>query len=281
MIELRSGSSDKPLLENTPLWRYMKLSTFMWLLSGRMFIPTLRKLQQKDPSEAFIPCDQSGGDFGISLCNLPDFAQAQQWLERHREYEWQPLSEVWLREMAKRTCISCWHRSDIESLALWSVYAEQGVVIRSDFESIKSALEIPEECTGVCGDVHYCDLNTNSESFYQSENLLRPYFFKRRAYQHEAEVRVAIETAVLYDGVTVKVEPRKLLKQVIISPYIQLSEANALCSQIKKLLGKDEIAVEPSPQLTRYTPSDRGEKYNDAYYPNFFKRDDFPRLALP
>ena len=48
-----SGLGDVSITDETKLIRYMKLSTFLLLVSNnRLFLPTVRKLQESDPREA-------------------------------------------------------------------------------------------------------------------------------------------------------------------------------------------------------------------------------------
>jgi hypothetical protein len=48
-----SGLGDVSITDETKLIRYMKLSTFLLLVSNnRLFLPTVRKLQESDPGEA-------------------------------------------------------------------------------------------------------------------------------------------------------------------------------------------------------------------------------------
>jgi hypothetical protein len=69
--------------DDTHIVRYMKLSTFFMLLSRRVFLPNLRKLQQIDEHEGGMPSYLFGRYYGHHLRNI---------LEPH---------ENWLLERAK------------------------------------------------------------------------------------------------------------------------------------------------------------------------------------
>jgi hypothetical protein len=48
-------NASEPIKDDTPLIRYMNLSTFLLLLDNRLFIPTLKLLQEGDKLESLIP----------------------------------------------------------------------------------------------------------------------------------------------------------------------------------------------------------------------------------
>jgi hypothetical protein len=44
-----------PISDETKIIRYMNLQAFMTLLAGRVFIPSVKKLQETDPLESLLP----------------------------------------------------------------------------------------------------------------------------------------------------------------------------------------------------------------------------------
>ncbi|HXO98162.1 MAG TPA: hypothetical protein VN857_16345 [Chthoniobacterales bacterium] len=53
-----------PVSDETAIVRYMKLSTFLMMLCGRVFLPNLRKLQQIDAHEGGLPSYLFGEYYG-------------------------------------------------------------------------------------------------------------------------------------------------------------------------------------------------------------------------
>ena len=55
-IKIHNWPDANPLIDDdTVLIRYMKLETFLLLLDGRVFIPTLKQLQTGDRIEGLLP----------------------------------------------------------------------------------------------------------------------------------------------------------------------------------------------------------------------------------
>ena len=122
-----------PISDETKIIRYMNLQAFMTLLAGRVFIPSVKKLQETDPLESLLP----------SEC-IPDFPQQCLRLQKEENADWldrpekqlpkttnqggdiQRRFEVWLRELAVRRCIWCWYGDSEESMGLWNSYGPRG-----------------------------------------------------------------------------------------------------------------------------------------------------------
>jgi hypothetical protein len=94
-----------------------------------------------------------------------------------------------------RSFVSCWHESDIESVALWKIYAgsEGALAIQSTVGALQS---IFPEVTTANGDVlvnqavrrvQYIDYRT--EHPYLND-FMGPLCYKRRAFAYEQEIRV-------------------------------------------------------------------------------------------
>jgi hypothetical protein len=81
------------------------------------------------------------------------------------------------------TYISCWHRNNAESHAMWRIYCgrREGVAIQTTFLKLREAIDTEKFVAGV---VSYG--NTNLRMW----NSLAPFFHKRNAFQYEQEVRV-------------------------------------------------------------------------------------------
>jgi hypothetical protein len=263
------------------IYRYMRLPAFLMLLSGKVFIPTLETLRKSDPLESRLPylCYPS---FSVHFSPLLG-VDAAEWLEK-RMPKWQMdfielnrgkyfgpsqfdsterfYVEAWLDQLARRRCIWCWYANNNQSMAQWKVYGPSGVAIRSAPRLIRSAFEetTPPDKTSA-GRVHYEGSIPMSlpETLVDPEWIMRPYYFKEKAYEHEKEVRfvMAVNPGLcdLSRGGTVfDLDPAKLIQEIIISPEIYGSEAIALKKTLRKefsILKSIDINISPllSPDL--------------------------------
>src|SRR6266568_5613260 len=189
------GGLDE-LPDHADLWRYMRLSTLLMLLRGKVFVPTITELRRGDPIEA----RKLSTDTRAYFDDLPD--QDREWLlrranEKERIILNHPGTDcsqraamfvrIWDRELAERRRIWCWHQADIESMALWQIYAKEGVAIRTTPARIKDSFDPYLVDTALIARVHYI----NSACPKAPDHCyMRPYLLKERCYQHEREVRV-------------------------------------------------------------------------------------------
>jgi len=229
-------ATNTDLPEDAELWRYMSLNAFLMLLRGKVFIPTLAKLRSDDPLEGTVRCEKTRAYF-TNLCRSD-----LEWLHAHAEkpelkiltgsqYEEtqkvEVLMRIWDRELAKRRTIWCWHQSSVESMALWHVYARNGVAIKTTPEKIKSCFDAAYVDTALIARVHYVQercQETNSELF------MRPYLLKRKCYEHEKEVRIVFprdsEDPDKHD--LLPLNASSLISEVRISPHIHHNEAEEI-----------------------------------------------------
>jgi hypothetical protein len=117
-----------PFPDDKKITRYMSLHAFIMLLTGKVFIPSVKKLQQVDPVESLLP-SLSIPDFPERCRRLHEKENAE-WLQKQapqttsQDHDKQRLIEVWLRELAVRRCIWCWFgdRGRVDGLMefLWS-----------------------------------------------------------------------------------------------------------------------------------------------------------------
>jgi hypothetical protein len=275
--------------ETAPLWRYMKLTTFFSLLHGTVFIPSLRTLRNNDPKEGLIPWEFPIAEpNAFVVANDALLEPAASWLDEKvkiaRELDpgdfridsslWGVTSsrlEIWHRELAKRRAIWCWHKSEHESMAMWNIYAHQGVAIRTDLASIRRSLGLSEDWQALVGVLAYKTPHWyNRDDFEPAEEtamcLKRPFMFKSIDYRHEEEVRLILKLDSRFGaGVPrVPVDPTLLIKEVRVSPFIGDHEQWVLVNILQKVVDGASILVEPSDGLRRDCDrSDAGEKFMD------------------
>lgn len=230
---IRIIPSTDELPEDTELWRYMRLSTFLMLLRGKLFVPTIAELRRDDPIEARSICAKTRSYFN----DLPK--GDRDWLLLHAKKTERTIidhadtqehqkarifKEIWDRELEQRRRIWCWHHADIESMALWHIYAREGIAIQSTPARIKESFPSHFVDTALIARVTYVD-HARQEAL--DHHCMRPYLLKQRCYRHEKEVRVIFP----YDSDSsngsrlLPIDPHKLISQVWISPHIPRSEA--------------------------------------------------------
>lgn len=134
-----------------------------------------------------------------------------------------------LREQLKRErhlfCISCWHMSEHESDAMWTLYSPNGagVAIQTSFGRLKNSVrDCPDDV--MIGSVKYVDYDRD---IIPEGNSYWPFLHKRNAFAHENEVRAIIglqgkgeeaEKRVEGGGVAVQVDLTALIERVVVNP---------------------------------------------------------------
>ncbi len=251
---------DVPL--DTPLWRYMKLSTFFLLLKGKTFIPVLRKLQEGDPQEGQI---LRGSPWDEDLLGLDQFIKAWDWLKkthRTRRFDLDKLPlhghqhgvlllDEWRYQLSTRRCVWCWFAPTtqsesfhVESMAMWNLYARDGVAIKTSLGNIKLAIQEPELDEMLVAKMDYDGLLT------ETDFLKRPFLFKSGSYAHEKEVRLVfrVNANSVISGLKLNVDPNALLKggEVVMSPYMARADALAIENVARDLLKGSDVQFRQS-----------------------------------
>lgn len=161
---------------DTPVWRYVSLAKLLAMLQSRaLFL-----------SRADLFDDHFEGAF--SEGSLRDF-------ERDWGAEYPENLVTFTRWIPCRSFVSCWCASDVESVALWQVYArsEGALAVRSTVGALQSLF--PEAATRE-GDtlvnqavrsVQYIDYRTEHPFL---NDFMGPLCYKRRAFSYEQEIRV-------------------------------------------------------------------------------------------
>lgn len=179
------------------------------LSTGTLFFPRYDKLG--DPYEGslgHIPTDkliekQTEKLGRITTKPLQTHTLAREFLETFEPL----LYHDFLREF---TYVSCWHKSEIESMPMWKMYAkEKGIMIKSDLSSLKSSLGISAEGyqhSDIFQENHGIDPSDGYEILIEKGNVnyiprgiyiepvgLDRYFHKQLEYADERELRVILQ----------------------------------------------------------------------------------------
>jgi hypothetical protein len=212
--------------DDVTMWRYMDVMKFLSLLQSQaIFFPSATVLS--DPWEGSV----SPINHVVRPTLYPDLTEEQ------RDHLNQALSRG-IQEMRHQICISCWHESEHESSAMWNVYAPRGlgVAVMTTYRHIRDALhDCPLPIFG--GRVKYYDPRTQG---VPDHNVYLPYFYKRRSFEYERELRLIIDSEANLDkkpefigGLNIPVAVALLVKQVFLAPTTPDWAANAIGGAVR------------------------------------------------
>ena len=199
------------------LWRYMDFTKFVSLIDSKaLFFPRADHLA--DPWEG---------------------AYTQEHLRRRRlmieenklsKDMMEGLSQLY-RAFRSHTFVSCWHMNDVESDAMWQLYAARGagIAIQSTFGSFIRSFHGDDNVMFdvYVGKVKYLDYD---RGVFPDGNSLVPFLHKRSSFEHERELRGIVqpifpggnrpiaETEPFADGLLVNVDLRLLMQKIYVAP---------------------------------------------------------------
>ncbi|MGB2821810.1 MAG: hypothetical protein WBF17_12565 [Phycisphaerae bacterium] len=213
---------------NAVVWRYMDFTKYVAMLdSGGLFFVKVNALAHADPFEgSFWPSQELRENAGS------------------REH-----AESSAREML----VSCWHRNEGESAAMWRLYlrSDEGVAIRSTFSRLQMVLRDgrvrePEgdgtapgtPVNGGVGLVEYLDFQT--QRFGPRANLFQGVLHKRKCFDHEREVRAVIvpDTRWLREARTGVVLLVSDLNDLILEVYVRPESPRWLTDLVRSVSQK-------------------------------------------
>ena len=172
------------LKENEKVWRYISMAKFINLITTRsLYFSRLDLLE--DPFEGSYPLINS------NLIYSTDTEKNQKRLNEN----------IIIR---KSIYINCWRYGDYESEAMWKLYCpnNDGIAIQTTYKKLVDSINHKSVFMGA---ITY--LNYESESF-QKGNILYPPMHKRKAFEHENEVRIIkVDTRYWNEKSRVSLEP--------------------------------------------------------------------------
>jgi len=203
----------------------MDFTKFVSMLDRRsLYLRNLEALSRTGPFEGVLPKNFFEHRNWTTLNEVPDE-------ERKRYSHSGPLSaedklatikssrEAYAKtawSTRKSIYVNCWHMSEHESHAMWSIYANKGsgIAISSTFNRLESALNLPEGRELYSGEIKYSDYNTDPNRFIPP-NLFVNAMTKRRSFEFERELRVvfwdtSISHKVLPNGVQIDREHEEI-----------------------------------------------------------------------
>ena len=258
------------------LWRYMSLEKFVNMLETKSLFFT-RADKFEDPFEGFTP---------------PALVESYRKSVKRVILD-ESFTEVLIKiseNSRKYVMCNCWHQNEEESMAMWEKYHMRngGIAIKTTVQDLKNSLL--NRFDVFIGEIeyiyhktydynfiqHYTNTKTNTKLSSDKRWTYFPYFHKRKAFEHEHEVRIIIDVEPFVSeyleglnpktvletefpdicdiGMSFNVNVKRLINEIIISPYAEKWVTDTVKSVVHKY-GFD-FEVSPSELLEDPTLDD-------------------------
>jgi hypothetical protein len=198
-----------PADKDVQIWRYMDFTKYVAMLQDRALFFS-RADQFDDPFE--------GASTAANLTARGEWYSGPEWEDEKARAALESLPKIF-EGSRKWTYVNCWHANEVESAAMWRLYARsnEAIAIQSTFRKLKE--QLPEHTE--LGLVQYIDYD---KDFIPDNNLFYRFMRKRKSFSHEREVR-AIRQEPISDENTVKAnEPNPELGLLVAMNLTQLIE---------------------------------------------------------
>jgi len=266
----------KSIDENASLWRYISLETFIDLLDTEsLFFSPTAYYQKTDPFEGLLPEIALKANASIGRKSFSDMKSISELIKKKAEDKYGGTSEkdkkmidtlddsiekfrFIMRKsfpvIAKSLTVSCWHKNENESEAMWRLYSNNGIAIKSSVNSIKKSFEDNGENHIIhVAPVKYIDFN--DKNITPADCKSDGYgigLIKRASFSHENEIRFFISPKLDIKNpeqhkplpIKVKINANILIEKVYISPFSVepfISSVYAIC---RKYNISDEAVVQ-------------------------------------
>lgn len=269
MAKITQISNDSKLRvdESAWLWRYVKLSTLFLNLSGSVYVPTIAQLQQSDPKEG-LAAVSAEWRFGYLFEHEPDTIKKilaalppdkQRQIGAGDPSNWadmilnsQIIADFYDKQQSQQKCAWCWHCSLQESAAMWKLYADSGAAVQTTLKRIAAA--VPSDVCFEAARIQYGNRESGQMGSFNPEApgikdvLARSYLFKNHDYDFEKEVRLATDVTTPESGRIINnISANQLIQQIVLAPWIELDEFEALQTQLQRLC--PDVLIRRSPLI--------------------------------
>lgn len=210
--------------DDIPICQYMRLDYLFQLLETQRYYASRRNV--------FIDANEVNSKIKLkfnlkpNIMNITPVTQISKKLFSKTELENMPTA--------------CWTIRKQESFLMWKCYAtEMGVCIKTTkhnlIASIKTDISEHSDNQVICGSMDY-------KSFKPSLNEEKQLFDKDKAYAEEKEFRFyfhfpSYDTNKDAKGITIPVDTKIMIEEIILSPFIQKVAANKLVQMINNDYG--------------------------------------------
>jgi hypothetical protein len=235
----------KPENENAKIWRYMDLPKFVSLLDTKsLFFRRLDRLQSMDKFEGSLT------EATLESMNKESFRKFISSVQTDEQRNRGIKNDKKFRQLYRKMfVVNCWHMNDVESDAMWGLYAprEAGIAVRSTFKRLKDSLSDDNQHQESIGIIKY--INYEKEVI-EGINRFYPLMYKRLSFEHEKELRAWVVDKDRYftntDGETkldaepfekdlyVPVDLNVLIERIFVSPTSQ----NYFLESVKSVANK-------------------------------------------
>ena len=122
-----------------------------------------------------------------------------------------------IEENISKSGVNCWHKSEYESEAMWKLYmaSGQGIAIESTIGQLESAI-INKESLEIKSVTYLSEDDPKKE-----DGKLDILFWKRKAFEHEKELRATISLKEKGKGTFVECDLDKLINRIHVSPLVE------------------------------------------------------------
>ena len=263
MVTIKPPLDARDLRDAEVLVRFMDLpKLFDLLANSRLLLPQLEHLIEGDPFE----CSASKSykhlsrqqleqhvllrrEYAPNLLTRPDILFFHDWFapshstgSSFNRYV-QGLSVLDLRKTAwylererlKHDLVcSCWYRGRQESDAMWRIHADRtGVAIFSSVSRMRTAIKCCSVPKIAAHDFKLTLAKVRYDDTTESRRL-KPWLIKRKAFQHEQEVRLTCDCPILDSpGLALKVDPALLIQEIIVTPFAANWQSEAIIAMVK------------------------------------------------
>lgn len=236
-----TGTLNLSVPDDKMVWRYMDFAKFVAMLKQKSLYFTCVK-HFSDPFEGAIGLAdrQEKWDnhylefFKETVATPPPGYPKPELSTEELESEAQRLLESikGTSSHVRNALVSCWHKSDDESEALWQLYCPQmgpGLAIKSTVGDLWDATS--EAGNAIVGRVKYMDFQKSYASV-QNERV----FCKRQSLSHEREVRIVIQNDRQnpISGLDLYCDLDHLISDIVVSPFAPPWFFDVLVSTIEK-----------------------------------------------
>lgn len=166
------------------IWRYMDLSKLISIIeTSELYFNRVDNYE--DPLEGWLPAGKFEEQQYDLYKDLPDVPS--------------PIQEAILK-FRKLVYTNCWTIDRGQSDAMWSNYlsSDKGVAIQTTVGQLKS--QLPSNPDIKLGEVQYVDWDKKKISVKNYDPLV-PVFYKRKAFKHEKELRLAFRLDLDHEDV--------------------------------------------------------------------------------
>lgn len=186
-----------PKSPDAKIWRYMDLAKFLFLLDRScLYFTRVDTLSEFDPFEGYYTHRNLDFD-NLKFEQLSEKFKESSGLKNKKLFEQVVRANKSLRNFVKNerstTYVNSWHIKEHESAAMWKIYlnSNEGIAIQSTYRRLIASLSSYSDFDIFIGKIKYID--------YEKEeiphgNLLSPFMYKRKNFEHEDELRSLIWT---------------------------------------------------------------------------------------